>query len=61
MKKYGISLTNLIGSAGPDKLVESLDRKLSDREHGRVRLHFYPFGALTASAEWINQYDAKHS
>ena len=60
MKKYGVSLTNLIGSAGPDKLVDSLDRKLGD-EHGRVRLHFYPFGALTASAEWINKYDAKHS
>ena len=61
MKKYGVSITNLIGSAGPDKLVNSLDKKLSDAEHGRVRLHFYPFGALTASAEWINQYDAKHS
>lgn len=60
MKKYGVSLTNLIGSAGPDKLVDSLDKKLGD-EHGRVRLHFYPFGALTASAEWINKYDAKHS
>jgi len=59
MKKYGVSLTNLIGSAGPDKLVDSLDKKLGD-EHGRVRLHFYPFGALTASAEWINKYDAKH-
>ena len=46
---------------GPDKLVDSLDKKLSDEEHGRVRLHFYPFGALTASAEWINQYDAMHS
>jgi methylenetetrahydrofolate reductase (NADPH) len=34
--------------------------KLSDAEHGRVRLHFYPCGALKASAEWINQYDAKH-
>lgn len=60
LKKYGISLTNLIGSAGPDKLVDSLDRKLG-AEHGRVRLHFYPFGALTASAEWINAYHAKHS
>ena len=59
MKKYGISLTNLIGSAGPDKLVESLDKKLGEK-HGRVRLHFYPFGALKASAEWINAYDAKH-
>ncbi len=60
MKKYGVSVTNLLGRAGPDKLVDSLDRKLNDGEHGRVRLHFYPFGALTASSEWINQYDAKH-
>ncbi|WP_137680163.1 methylenetetrahydrofolate reductase [Aurantiacibacter suaedae] len=60
MKKYGISITNLIGSAGPDKLVGNLEEKLTER-HGRVRLHFYPFGALKASAEWINDYDAKHS
>jgi methylenetetrahydrofolate reductase (NADPH) len=59
MKKYGISLTNLIGSAGPDKLVALLDEGLTE-ETGRVRLHLYPFGALTASAEWINAYDAKH-
>ena len=59
MKKYGVSVTNLIGSAGPDKLVNNLEKKLT-RAHGRVRLHFYPFGALKASAEWINDYDAKH-
>jgi methylenetetrahydrofolate reductase (NADPH) len=59
MKKYGVSLTNLIGSAGPDKLVASLEKGLTP-ELGRVRLHFYPFGALKASAEWINDYDAKH-
>ncbi|HYD24567.1 MAG TPA: methylenetetrahydrofolate reductase [Croceibacterium sp.] len=60
MKKYGVSVTNLLGRAGPDKLVDSLDAKLNDGEHGRVRLHLYPFGALTASAEWVNEYDAKH-
>jgi methylenetetrahydrofolate reductase (NADPH) len=60
MKKYGVSVTNLLGRAGPDKLVDSLDRKLNDGEHGRVRLHLYPFGALSASAEWVNEYDAKH-
>jgi methylenetetrahydrofolate reductase (NADPH) len=59
MKKYGISLTNLIGSAGPDKLVAALDKGLN-QETGRVRLHLYPFGALKASAEWINDYAAKH-
>jgi len=60
MKKYGVSVTNLLGRAGPDKLVDSLAAKLNDGEHGRVRLHLYPFGALTASAEWVNEYDAKH-
>ena len=60
MKKYGVSVTNLLGSAGPDKLVDSLNKKLNDGEHGRVRLHLYPFGALTASAQWVNDYDAKH-
>ena len=59
MKKYGVSITNLIGSAGPDKLVASLDRGLTP-ELGRVRLHLYPFGALTASAQWVNDYAAKH-
>ena len=59
MKKYGVSITNLIGSAGPDKLINSLDKGLTEK-HGRVRLHLYPFGALKASAEWVNDYDAKH-
>ncbi len=59
MKKYGVSITNLIGSAGPDKLVAALDKGLTP-DLGRVRLHFYPFGALKASAEWINDYAAKH-
>ena len=31
MKKYGVSLTNLIGSAGPDKLVNSLDTQAQRR------------------------------
>lgn len=60
MKKYGVSITNLLGNAGPDKLVNSLDKKLSQEDHGRVRLHFYPFGALTPCAEWIETYSAKH-
>jgi methylenetetrahydrofolate reductase (NADPH) len=57
--KYGFSITNLLGSAGPDKLVAALDKGLTE-EAGRVRLHLYPFGALTPSAEWINDYAAKH-
>ena len=59
MKKYGISLTNLIGSAGPDKLVDAFAKGLSG-EHGRVRLHFYPFGGTVKTVEWIAAYNRKH-
>ena len=58
-KKYGISLTNLIGSAGPDKLVDAFAKGLSG-EHGRVRLHFYPFGGMVKTVEWIAAYNRKH-
>jgi methylenetetrahydrofolate reductase (NADPH) len=59
MAKYGLSLTNLLGSAGPDKLVDALARGLGP-EHGPVRLHFYPFGGMVRTVEWINGYTARH-
>ncbi len=59
MKKYGISLTSLIGTAGPDKLVNAFAKNLGD-EHGRVRLHFYPFGGMKNTVEWIVGYNQKH-
>ena len=59
MKKYGISITNLLGSAGPDKLVDMFAAKLGD-EHGRVRLHFYPFGGMVRTVEWIADYNRCH-
>ncbi len=59
MKKYGVSITNLLGTAGPDKLVDAFAKGLGE-EHGRVRLHFYPFGGLTKTLEWIQDYNRKH-
>lgn len=58
MKKYGVSITNLLGQAGPDKLVDAFAAHLSPA-HGRVRLHFYPFGGLVRTAEWIADYERK--
>jgi len=58
MKKYGVSITNLLGTAGPDKLVDAFAKGLGD-EHGRVRLHFYPFGGLRKTVEWIESYSAR--
>ncbi|MEO7247153.1 MAG: methylenetetrahydrofolate reductase [Novosphingobium sp.] len=59
MKKYGVSITNLIGSAGPDKLVNEFARNLN-MEHGAVRLHFYPFGGIVKTVEWIAEYNRRH-
>ena len=59
MKKYGVSIGNLLGTAGPDRLVDAFAAGLGD-EHGRVRLHFYPFGGMVKTVEWIRDYNAKH-
>ena len=53
MAKYGLSLTQLLGGAGPGPLIEELGERLSADVHGDVRLHFYPFGGLEKTAEWI--------
>jgi methylenetetrahydrofolate reductase (NADPH) len=58
MAKYGLSITNLLGSAGPDKLVDTLAAGMGP-EHGPVRLHFYPFGGLKRTVEWINEYSGR--
>ncbi len=60
LAKYGISVGKLFGSAGPDTLVDDLDDGLGP-EHGRVRLHFYPFGGFERTVDWINNYDRTHS
>jgi methylenetetrahydrofolate reductase (NADPH) len=59
MKKYGVSLANLMGTAGPDKLVDAFARELGD-EHGQVRLHFYPFGGMVKTLEWLHAYNRMH-
>ncbi|WP_294262234.1 methylenetetrahydrofolate reductase [uncultured Sphingomonas sp.] len=58
MTKYGVSITQLLGKAGPDKLVDALAARLMPA-HGPVRLHFYPFGGLVNTVEWINGYPAR--
>ncbi len=59
LAKYGISITQLLGAAGPDKLVDALARELGP-QHGPVRLHFYPFGGLEKTVVWINDYARVH-
>ena len=64
VKKYGFSLTNLMGTAGPDKFVTDLSAMLADKNtdapagttSGPVKLHFYTFGGLLATADWAREY-----
>ena len=52
-KKYGLSVTNLLGKAGPDKFIRDLAAGLDPARHGVVKLHFYTFGGFKTTAEWI--------
>ena len=60
MKKYGMSLTKLLTTAGPDKMIEELAAGLDPARHGEVLLHFYPFGGLRATAEWVRDFRARN-
>ena len=61
VKKYGFSLTNLMGTAGPDRFMEELGNLLDvNASSGTVRTHFYTFGGLLATAEWAQKFAAQH-
>ncbi|GGH95464.1 methylenetetrahydrofolate reductase [Arthrobacter liuii] len=65
VKKYGFSLANLMGDAGPDRFVNDLAAVLAERAPGQghhlpgqVGLHFYTFGGLLATADWVRHFTA---
>ncbi|MFC8082847.1 methylenetetrahydrofolate reductase [Streptomyces sp. NPDC057340] len=55
-KKYGLSITNLMGTAGPDRFLRALAEGHDPARHGDVKIHFYTFGGLKATSEWIAQF-----
>ncbi len=59
MAKYGLSLSRLLTTAGPDRLVETLATQLDPARHGDVLLHLYPFGGLQTTAQWARDFCAK--
>lgn len=62
VKKYGFSLTNLMGTAGPDRFVTDLAGLLAqDETSGRVDVHFYTFGGLAATANWAGKFVTERS
>lgn len=59
MSKYGVSITKLLNTAGPDPIIKDLAAGIEPDIHGKVLLHFYPFGGLLKTAEWIRDFKAK--
>ncbi len=56
MSKYGTSILNLLNTAGPDRIVEEFAASLDKTRHGDVTVHFYPFGGVKKTAEWIRNF-----
>jgi len=56
LSKYGISMTRLIGSAGPDRLIDDLAAGLDADRHGEILIHLYAFGGLARTATWAAAY-----
>ncbi|MEU4262899.1 methylenetetrahydrofolate reductase [Streptomyces argenteolus] len=55
-KKYGFSITNLMGTAGPDRFLRALAERYDARRHGVLKLHFYTFGGLGATSQWLSDF-----
>jgi methylenetetrahydrofolate reductase (NADPH) len=55
-RKYGLSMTDLRGAADPGRLLEALATDYHPERHGEVKLHFYTFGGLRATSEWIAEF-----
>ncbi len=62
VKKYGFSLTNLLGTAGPDRFLTELAGEIDDpsRNDGphrsNIKVHFYTFGGLLNTAQWVSDF-----
>lgn len=58
LAKYGISIGRLLGPAGPDVMMTKLAAGLGE-EHGAVRIHFYPFGGVAKTVDWITKFEER--
>lgn len=56
VRKYGFSLTHLMGTAGPDRFLRALDEGYAVGRHGEVGVHFYTFGGVGATSEWLAEF-----
>jgi len=60
LRKYGLSLTQLLNTTGPDSMIGNLEQALEHGQYGDVRLHFFPFGGIRRTANWIRDFSGEH-
>lgn len=60
LARYGISIGRLLGTAGPEVFVDRLASGLT-AGHGQISPHFFPFGGITPSLDWIERYRQRTS
>lgn len=54
LAKYGTSIGKLIGTVGPLAFLEQLAEGLAKRDYGPTALHFFTFGALQKTVDWVS-------
>ena len=52
-RRYGFSVTDPAGEAGPGRFIRALAAGYDPRLHGDVKLHFETFGGVAALAGWL--------
>lgn len=56
--RYGVSIGRLLAAPGPDGFVDRLANGLTEA-HGDVSLHFFPFGGIAQTVEWMEVHRAR--
>jgi methylenetetrahydrofolate reductase (NADPH) len=59
MRRFGFSLTRLVDTSGPDQLVRHMAARFNPTVHGDVALHFYPFGGVAKTLDWLGAFGAR--
>lgn len=54
IRRYGLSLANLMRKSVADRYWADLNAMLSDHDLGAVHFHLYPFGGMLESVVWMN-------
>ena len=55
VRKYGLSLANLMSTAKPGRFIEDLTQTIRPNPATPTLLHFYPFGAVKNTIDWIGE------